>query len=198
MEDEPMSFLGAITRRLRSMPRGGILTGSMIVREVNAGRIQISEFQRANINPNSYNLAIGNELRMYTQPEVFDLRDPETYSDLNTIIIDEKEGFVLRPGNLYLASTRERVGSDYYEPIITGRSSIGRLGISIHQEAGFADIGYHGPLTLQIKVQDLSKPEDGPGLLPHTLRQRQHAVRRKVQGPERSNREPMGMARMMR
>ena len=134
------------------MPRGGILTGSMIVREVNAGRIQISEFQRANINPNSYNLAIGNELRMYTQPEVFDLRDPETYSDLNTIIIDEKEGFVLRPGNLYLASTRERVGSDYYEPIITGRSSIGRLGISIHQEAGFADIGYHGPLTLQIKV----------------------------------------------
>lgn len=137
--------------RNQGLLHGGILTGHQIRKDINSGRIEISDFDPKNLNPNSYNLSIGNIVRMYTNPIVFDLKDPRTYSELNDIELTD-EGLVLRPGNLYLVGTKETVGSDYYEPIITGRSSIGRLGISVHQEAGFADIGYHGPLTLQIKV----------------------------------------------
>lgn len=36
--------------------------------------------------------------------------------------------------------------------MIEGRSSIGRMGISIHTTAGFGDIGFEGYWTLEISV----------------------------------------------
>lgn len=37
-------------------------------------------------------------------------------------------------------------------PFIEGRSSVGRLGISIHVTAGFGDVGFIGRWTLEISV----------------------------------------------
>ena len=137
---------------LRRRLSGGILTGYMIEKEVAKGRIQISGFDKRLLNPNSYNLSIGDKVTVYDDIKTIDLKDPETYSKTNSFLMDDVDGMTLRPGVLYLVQTKEEIGSDYYEPIITGRSSIGRLGLSVHQEAGFADIGYHGHLTLQLKV----------------------------------------------
>lgn len=133
------------------MYHGGILTGDMIEREVKRGKIEISDFSHKQINPNSYNVSIGDTVCIYRNITAIDLHDPDTYSDTQTFDIPD-EGFMLRPGRAYLIPTKEVIGSDYYEPIITGRSSFGRLGNQVHQEAGFADIGYHGTLTMQIKV----------------------------------------------
>ena len=130
---------------------GGILTGHEIDRQVRKGRISIDNYSRENLNPNSYNIAIGNTYTVYEDIDVIDLKDPSTYKDTVTFVIPD-EGVVLRPGNIYLVPTAESIGTDFFEPIITGRSSIGRLGICVHQEAGFGDIGYHGNMTLQIKV----------------------------------------------
>ena len=62
------------------------------------------------------------------------------------------DGYVLRPGILYLGSTVEEAGSDFYVPCIEGRSSIGRLGISTHVAAGFGDIGFKQRWTLELTV----------------------------------------------
>lgn len=61
-----------------------------------------------------------------------------------------EEGYVLQPGILYIGRTVERTASDFYIPMINGRSSGGRLGISIHICAGFGDVGFDGTWTLEI------------------------------------------------
>lgn len=139
---------------------GGILTGHEISRQVRKGRIEISDFDPSRLNPNSYNVSVGDTVMIYTDVTRFDLDDPDTFSSTETIKIGE-DGFTLRPGIVYLIPIKERIGSDFYEFIITGRSSFGRLGNSVHEEAGFGDIGYHGNLTMQIKVTYPTKIKQG-------------------------------------
>ncbi len=62
------------------------------------------------------------------------------------------EGFVLEPGELYLASTVEHTESKEHVPMLNGRSSTGRLGLSIHVTAGTGDIGFRGPWTMELTV----------------------------------------------
>lgn len=62
------------------------------------------------------------------------------------------EGYILQPGILYIGRTEERTFTDKFIPMINGRSSVGRLGISIHVCAGFGDIGFDGTWTLEIFV----------------------------------------------
>lgn len=122
-----------------------ILTGNEIYKEVIAGNIQIDPFDINRINPNSYNLSLGNELAIY-KDDVLDMRKK---SELIAIPIPD-EGYKLEPNQLYLASTAETTFTDKYVPILSGRSSVGRLGISIHVTAGFGDIGFRGKWTLEI------------------------------------------------
>lgn len=63
-----------------------------------------------------------------------------------------EDGYVLQPGVLYIGRTVERTATDKFIPMINGRSSGGRLGISIHICAGFGDIGFDGTWTLEITV----------------------------------------------
>lgn len=64
------------------------------------------------------------------------------------------EGMVLKPGKLYLGRTVERTRTDKFIPMLEGRSSVGRLGMGIHVTAGFGDIGFDGPWTLEITVTE--------------------------------------------
>lgn len=139
---------------------GGILTGHEIDQQVRRGKIEISDYDPSRLNPNSYNVSVGDTAMIYSDVTRFDLDDPDTYSTTETIKIG-KDGITLRPGIVYLVPIKERIGSDFYEFIITGRSSFGRLGNSVHEEAGFGDIGYHGNLTMQIKVTYPTKIKPG-------------------------------------
>ena len=146
---------------------GGILLGDKILEEYENGRIHIDPFDKTKLNPNSYNVSIGNTLKTYVLyrrnedevkmfgemevPEELKYLDPKRANKTKTIEIPE-DGYVLKPGILYLASTEEAIGSDYYVPMINGRSSIGRLGMSIHVTAGFGDIGFKSQWTLEITV----------------------------------------------
>ena len=135
-----------------------MLTGSQIKEEVAAGRIEISDFNADLVGPNSYDLHWGDTIKQVL---------PNAYSphfDNNIPAIDmrikqkvrkykiSEQGTLLLPETLYLIPTKECVGTDFYVPQIVGRSSIGRMGISICQEASFGDIGYHGVWTLQVSV----------------------------------------------
>ena len=155
---------------------GGMLTGSKIIEEYDLGRIEIDNFDKACVNPNSYDLKIGNTYktikpnkaeRGYKSPDPtpdgyipailvetdipyyeLSLKEPIEYEEHEI----SDEGIVLYPGTLYLIPTLNKIHTDYYIPIITGRSSMGRAGISVHKEAGFGDIGFNGTWTLQVTV----------------------------------------------
>ena len=121
-----------------------IISGREIVREMGRGII-IEPFDLKRVNPNSYNLSLSNELLIYKN-KVLDMKTP---SQTEKIIIPD-EGFVLNPGQLYLARTAEYTKTEKYVPMLEGRSSVGRLGIFIHATAGFGDIGFAGYWTLEI------------------------------------------------
>lgn len=124
-----------------------ILTSSRIIEEIKNGNIVIQPFDEKYLNPNSYNLRLHNELLELTD-EKLDMKKKSNY----TRIIIPEEGLTLLPGKLYLGRTVEYTITKKFVPMIEGRSSVGRLGISIHATAGFGDIGFEGYWTLEISV----------------------------------------------
>lgn len=122
-----------------------ILTGSKIKEEVKNNKISIIPFDDENINPNSYNYMIDDYLKVYKNHEL----DSKQKQEVKVIKIPD-EGMVLYPDKIYLGSTKEIIGSDYYVPVITGRSSTGRLGLFVQITSDLVDIGFHGKLTLQL------------------------------------------------
>lgn len=124
-----------------------MLSGLEILRRMEIGDISIVPFKKERLNPNSYNLTLSNKLKIYTQ-EILDSKSNNNYEE---IIIPE-DGYLLKPGILYIGSTNEFTSTENLVPCISGRSSIGRLGISIHITAGFGDNGFSGTWTLEIAV----------------------------------------------
>ncbi|MFF0033120.1 dCTP deaminase [Streptomyces avermitilis] len=122
-----------------------ILTGPEIQAAASDGRISISPFNADQVNPNSYNVCLGDTLLTYTDEVI----DPYRPNPTREIIIGE-EGHVLQPDQLYLGHTMERVGSDTYVPLLFGRSSVGRLGLFVEITAPIGDIGFHGQWTLML------------------------------------------------
>ncbi len=125
-----------------------ILTGLKIAQEVCQQRIRITPFEDSLINPNSYNFRLGDCIKVYSR----DCIDMKASNPYDTLRIDQEHGILLHPNQLYLCSTYEEIGSDYYVPLIGGRSSTGRLGLFVHITAPLGDIGYHGRWTLQLKA----------------------------------------------
>ena len=121
-----------------------ILSGEKIKKEVKKGKIVIFPFNKNNINPNSYNYTLDDYIKVYKE----DILDPKKKMITKTIKIP-KDGLVLEPNKLYLGCTKEVIGSNYYVPTITGRSSTGRLGLFVQITSELVDIGFKGKLTLQ-------------------------------------------------
>ncbi len=121
-----------------------ILSGIEIQRQLGTS-ILIDPFDEANLNPNSYNLTLHNELLTYEEL-VLDMRRANRVRRITI----PPEGLTLSPHQLYLARTIERTETHGYVPMIEGRSSIGRLGLFVHVTAGFGDVGFCGYWTLEM------------------------------------------------
>lgn len=105
------------------------------------------------LGPSSLDLRLGPELLLFDSHamRVIDLSD-KTPPRMRRVQIDEKEGFVLHPGEFILGTTVEavRIPVDLVGRL-EGRSSLGRLGLVIHATAGFIDPGFEGQITLEIQ-----------------------------------------------
>src|SRR5262245_58139011 len=125
-------------------PVAMILTGNEIKAQL-GGNIIIDPFDESQLNPNSYNLRLHNELLVYEEI-VLDMRRPNRF---RRYVIPE-DGLVLNPNQLYLGRTVERTETLNYVPMLEGRSSVGRLGLFVHITAGFGDVGFRGFWTLEM------------------------------------------------
>lgn len=135
-----------------------ILTGSKILGEIKVGKVVIKPFNSDQLNPNSYNFRLGDTLLVYDE-DVLDVKKKNRTKEIKI----PREGLVLRPDRVYLGHTEETMGSNFYVPIIRGRSSIGRLGIFINITADLIDIGSINQWTLQIHV--VQEVKVYPGML---------------------------------
>ena len=123
-----------------------ILSGKEIEKKIGKD-IFIEPYNSNQLNPNSYNLTLHNDLLTYSSPNLDMKKNHET----ETILIPE-DGLLLKPGKLYLGRTKEHTKTNNLVPMLEGRSSIGRLGMFVHITAGFGDVGFEGFWTLEIFV----------------------------------------------
>ncbi|MEU2514500.1 dCTP deaminase [Streptomyces syringium] len=122
-----------------------ILTGPQITREHALGRLVLDPFDDEQVQPNSYNLALGPTLIRYTDT-VLDTRRENAFETINI----PDEGFVLTPDRIYLGASVEVLGSDHFVPIIRSRSGAARLGMFVHVTADLIDVGSIGQTTFQL------------------------------------------------
>ena len=121
-----------------------ILSGDEI--RANLGEnIVIDPYDDANINPNSYNLTLHDELMTYEEV-VLDMRNPNRIRRIEI----PPDGLILAPNQLFLGRTVERTVTRNLVPMIEGRSSVGRLGLFVHMTTGFGDVGFCGYWTLEM------------------------------------------------
>lgn len=120
-----------------------ILSGPRIHQACAAGDIVIDPFDIANLNPNSYNFHLGDEiLQVCLGPDGRQVPKP-----LRCV-----RCFSLQPGILYLASMHEFVTSRRYVVTLLGRSSVGRLGLFLNISADLGHAGSASRWTLELKV----------------------------------------------
>lgn len=106
----------------------------------------------------SVDLTLGEEVRRY-KPTWDDRRhehiimlDVHKENPTVSMQLEEGTGMWLYPKLLYLMHTRERLHTLKYEIDVTGKSSLGRLGIIVHHTAGHIDPGFDGQVTLEVAV----------------------------------------------
>ena len=122
-----------------------ILTGKKIIEEFKKGKIDISPFDKKRITTNSYDLSLGRTIIRYKSGVI----DPKCKPQHEEITIPE-EGLVLEAGDFVLGHSSERIGSDFYVPIIHGKSGTARMGLFVHVTADLIDIGSHGVTTFKL------------------------------------------------
>jgi dCTP deaminase len=89
------------------------------------------------IQPSSVDLRIGDEFKVFRV--------------IRTFKVPEGEAFIIHPNEFALATTQETVKlPDDIVARVEGRSSMGRLGVTMHVTAGYIDPGFEGKITLEI------------------------------------------------
>lgn len=114
--------------------------------------IDIDPFDPGAVGPNSYDVRLAPKLRCYDMRSRIEVgldgvSRSVNYLDMKkdnpTVDLEIPEsGIVLTPGWLYLGTTVERTQCAGVVPWLDGRSSVGRLGISVHVTAGRGDDGF--------------------------------------------------------
>lgn len=127
-----------------------ILSDKKILAEIKKGSIVIKPFNIDNMGGNSYDVHLSKHLAQYVDKTL----DAKKHNKIKHFVIP-KNGYVLKPGQLYLGSTEEYTETHKHVPFLEGKSSTGRLGIDIHATAGKGDVGFCGYWTLELSV---SKP----------------------------------------
>lgn len=122
-----------------------MLSGEQILKQIEEGNIVIEPFDKKNVGPNSYSLHIADELVIYDE-DVLECKKPNK----TRVVKIPEEGYILRPGELYLSRTLEYTETNHFVPILYGKLSLASLGVTIHITAGFGDVGFKGTWTLEI------------------------------------------------
>ena len=123
-----------------------VLVDWQIEKEIERGNIKITPFERDNIQPNSLDMRLSNSFGKY-EGGAIDVADPKTFE-----IQSLKASSITIPARGFLlAETKEKVTlPPNIVATIEGKSSLARLGLSLHQTGGWIDAGFSGTITLEL------------------------------------------------
>ncbi len=106
------------------------------------------------IQPSSIDMRLGDEFKVFKviRKPFIDPKDEEDLASyMESTTVKEGDAFIIHPNEFALATTLEyvKVPEDLVARV-EGRSSMGRLGVTMHVTAGFIDPGFEGRITLEI------------------------------------------------
>lgn len=131
-----------------------VLSDRDIRDRIENGNLVIEPYEPDNVEPASVDLRLGSDHKFVGKDDsVFEpIVDAESGTDDGLVYenIDESP-LLVPPETFILTTTLERVEiPDDLVAHVLGRSSLGRLGISVHQTAGYIDPGFNGQITLEL------------------------------------------------
>ncbi len=141
-----------------------ILSDKDIAKAIEAGEIEIRDFDVERLNPASYDIMLGNKFIMTTGHGTTYI-DPvkEVFAKTHEIILKDNESYVLHPGVSILGTSWDFFGSDKYLIQLSGKSSLARIGLLVHNTAGLINPGHHLNITLELcnlnKVPIILRPK---------------------------------------
>lgn len=121
-----------------------MLNNKAIREEINRGSIYVDGAENK-IGENYINVTLGNTIKVYDTPSL-DVTKPSKTIEYEI----PEEGFVLKPGELYIARTYEFTKTYGFVPMLNGDDNLAAIGMGIHITAGFGDNGFEGTWTLEI------------------------------------------------
>lgn len=134
--------------------RRGLLVDRDIRVAVRRGELVVSDFDLAAVRPAAVSLSLGRDAYVLRTRGPVDVADPASCPELVPRPPDGRGLIVLRPGEVMLARTRERIGlGNRLAGLVDGTSDWARLGISIvlaHQVSPGYGMPAGSPLTLEI------------------------------------------------
>ncbi len=133
-----------------------ILSDRDIRRALDEGRIEIDPAPdlTTQLGSVSVDFTLGRTFMVFehSRYSFIDPRQPRSIGDaMRTIEVGEDEPFIMQPGDFALASTVERLTlPDDLLGRLEGRSSIARLGITVHSTAAVFEPGWIGTATMEL------------------------------------------------
>ena len=132
-----------------------ILSDKDIRKYLEEGKIEIKPIlDEKQIQPSSVDMRLGDEFKVFKviRKAYIDPKDEDDISSyMEEVKVPQGEAFIIHPNEFALATTAEYVKiPDDLVARVEGRSSMGRLGVTMHVTAGFIDPGFEGNITLEI------------------------------------------------
>jgi len=127
------------------------LSDKDIKKAVERGDIVIQGFDDERLQPASYDILLGNKFLVHNTEKTMAI-DPvqKIFPETKEIIIPDTGLFVLHPGISILGTSVDYFGSDKYLIHLSGKSSLARLGLIIHNTAGIINPGHFLNITFEL------------------------------------------------
>ena len=133
-----------------------VLSDRDILAALESGRIRISPSPdlATQLGSVSVDFRLGNTFMVFEHSRFsyIDPRNPQSIGEaMRTIVVEDDEHFMMQPGDFALASTKEvlELPNDLLGRL-EGRSSIARLGITVHSTAAVFEPGWIGTATMEL------------------------------------------------
>jgi len=128
-----------------------MLSDSEILEELEKGNIIIKPFRKEQLNPNSYDVRLGEYYAVENVLNHVILPFDENSVRNHWKIKKANKEIEIHPGETILAHTQEIIGGCHnIASKMNARSSLGRLGLSVCKCAGFGDVGFINKWTMEI------------------------------------------------
>jgi dCTP deaminase len=128
-----------------------ILTKEEILKEIKVNRVKIEPFQKNSVGPATIDLTLSDKIRIFKYPDkTVKVEEKINFKKL-TKLVDIKKGYILKPNELILGITKEKITlPDDICGWLNSRSRFARIGLMSHITAPFISPGISSYQVLEI------------------------------------------------